>query len=520
MKPDPRSPPPAAGQGAVAGLDHSRAPGRDFQSVLNAISNRPALVLAAMLAISFALHWRVLRLDLISWHSWRQTETQTVINNFVHEDFNILNPRVNDFAHTGRIFRMEFPIMQWLFAGAYRLAGTDNIALSRTLTFLLIALTTAGIFRLTRSAVGGATAGLIAAWAFLFSPVIFYYAVCPLPDNFALCCAVWSMAFFWEWKHAGHFARLPASAGLLALATAAKLPFVIYLSVPGTWALAELIRCRGKNLGRQALVIGCYLAFLIPPLAWYVWVVPTWAGNGIVQGVLAVDHSQTNSLFGLALYHLKSMLPKVLLGASMTPLFLAGWYFAFKDRLYRNPVFWTLIAWGASVLCYFAFELNMIARVHDYYLFPFLPLLGLIIAFGAVRLLGQGPVWSWGVAICLVLLPFWTLHSLHNRWNAAEPGFNPDLWKYRAELRAATPHDARCIVGNDISHYIWLYHLDRQGWVFERDQLSSADVRRMVAQGARYLYTDSDVVAQGIAPMLDSQVLRCGTLRVYRLRSD
>ena len=118
-----------------------------------------------MLLLSLALHWRVLSLDLIGWHCWRQTETQTVIKNFAQEDFNILNPRINDFGPVDRIFRMEFPIMQWLFACVYRLAGTEDIPLSRLLTFLLSACTVVGMFRLSRSVVGGSGAGLIAAWA-------------------------------------------------------------------------------------------------------------------------------------------------------------------------------------------------------------------------------------------------------------------------------------------------------------------------------------------------------------------
>ena len=485
---------------------------------MNRFRLHPAVFIGLIVALSVAMHARVFRLDLIGFHAWRQTETQTVIDNFVRQDFNILNPRTNDLRFPGGILRMEFPIMQWLFAAAYRISGVHGIALSRALTFLLSALSAWGMHRLARRSLGDARVAGAVAWYWAFSPVLFYYAVNPLPDNFALCTAVWSMTCFWEWTSTGRERYLVASAALLGLAAAAKLPFVLYASFPFTWILLEAARARGRSVLRPILAMGCYLVLLLPAAAWYVWVVPTWKGNGIVTGALDLQGMGLRDLLALAGYHLTSMLPENLLGYAAVPVFVAGCYYGCRGWRRRGIAFSALAVLGIGVLCYFLFELNMIGKMHDYYMMPFLPPLALILGYGAARL-WAGPAWGKRmVIVCLALLPLTTSLRMRTRWNEASPGFNAGLWKYRAELRAATPPAARCIVGNDLSHYLWFYHLDRQGWAFAQDEISPTAARGMVEAGARYLYTDSDAAERTLQPLEDSLILRRGTIRVYRLR--
>ena len=154
-----------------------------------------------MLLLSLVLHARMLNRDLVGVHVWRQAQTQTVVNNFVTESMNILEPRINNHAHTDRIYRMEFPIMQWVFALFYKVLG-QHIMISRILTLLIGFVTIWGIYRLCFIIFNHKAAGVIAAWALSFSPVFYYYTINPLPDNFALCCGVWALVFsFVTYKH-------------------------------------------------------------------------------------------------------------------------------------------------------------------------------------------------------------------------------------------------------------------------------------------------------------------------------
>ena len=90
---------------------------------MNFINKQYKLVLVCIPLLSFALHFHIFSMDLLGIHVWRQTETQTVINNFYKADMNILNPRVNDHPDMSQLHRMEFPLMQWLFAVFYKIFG-------------------------------------------------------------------------------------------------------------------------------------------------------------------------------------------------------------------------------------------------------------------------------------------------------------------------------------------------------------------------------------------------------------
>jgi hypothetical protein len=91
--------------------------------------------LIAIVVISFLMHYQHFSKDLISIHAWRQTQTQSTINNFYEEDMNILNPRKNDRGTTDGIFRMEFPLMQWIVACQYKLFG-NHLIISRLFMFI------------------------------------------------------------------------------------------------------------------------------------------------------------------------------------------------------------------------------------------------------------------------------------------------------------------------------------------------------------------------------------------------
>jgi len=68
------------------------------------------------LLISIILHWNVFSLDLIGFHVWRQTQTETVTRNFAVNNNSILNPKVNNLLFEKGIQKIEFPLMQCCFA--------------------------------------------------------------------------------------------------------------------------------------------------------------------------------------------------------------------------------------------------------------------------------------------------------------------------------------------------------------------------------------------------------------------
>jgi hypothetical protein len=238
--------------------------------------------------------------------------------------------------------------------------------------------------------------------------------------------------------------------------------------------------------------------------------------HGILDGLVSLpvvfDYLQSN---------LVSTLPEILLGYGSLPLFLAGLYFMFRKKAFRNAFFPVFLVWGLALVAYFLFEINAIGKVHDYYLFPFFPAIFILVGYGAEKLALDKRIFLKITAFILILsAPFICFARMQGRWDLESPGFNVNLLKYRQELRDAVPDEALCIAGNDESHRIFLYYIDKKGWAFDKNRLDPALLGELIGRGARYLYCDSRIVDEdpGIDLWLDELILQKGSVRVYRLR--
>jgi hypothetical protein len=169
---------------------------------------------------------------------------------------------------------------------------------------------------------------------------------------------------------------------------------------------------------------------------------------------------------------------------------------------------------------YFIFEMNMITLVHDYYLFPFLPAIFIIIAYGAYHLyLIPKPFYKYFVIVLLIILPGTAYLRSQGRWDTVDPGFNANYYNYKNELRTLVRNDAYCIVGNDLSHFIVLYYIDKKGWAFHDDNLTVDMMEYYLSKGAKYLFIDTPIDQRvEIRKHLDKKIFERGNLRVYKLK--
>ncbi len=455
--------------------------------------------------------------DLVSIHVWRQTYTQNNIDNFYEEDFNILNPRKNERGAGDGIFRMEFPLLQWSVAGLYKIFGR-SILLTRLVMWLIGLLAVLGMYLLVKQLIRDERAALIAAWAFNFSPSFFYFTINPLPDLLALCFGIFGLAFFFMWKTQHRIMHLLGSGVFLSLAALCKLPFGIYFAAPAALFLTGLFRkpLDGRMLKGSVFI----LLFALLPIAWTGATLHEWSGNGVILGMF--NHPVPMSKWMLyAWQNLVSVLPESLLNYASLPLFLAGIVYIFMNKAWRRPSFAALALCGAGLLAYFFYELNMIGSIHDYYLFPFLPLLFILVAYGASQWLSSGQRFFRLLVLFLVLLmPVTAWLRMHHRWDTDAPGFNPDLLTYKQDLQNAVPDDALVIGGNDESTCIFFYYIHKKGWSFDNDSLRGITMEELILQGADYLYSDSRVLEEdtSVKPWLDEMIMEKGSIRVYRLR--
>ena len=473
------------------------------------------ILLFGLPIVSTLMHLRAFPIDLIGPHVWRQSQTMTNVVNFYEGDFNIMNPKRNNQGNRSGIYRMEFPIMQWSFAAFAKLTGNPLLT-SRILTFVISLMSVLGFYFLLKSLFNNTTIALIGAWALNFSPAFYYYAVSPIPDNLALCLGIWSLAVFFQSLPEPNWKSTVLAALLMSLSMAAKMPFILFYAVPFGFYFQKIIQ---RKLILQDVLKGIvWLICFTPTLLWYLMVIPTWEGNGIVAGMLNLADSPMVLLDYLQ-FNLFSNLPELLLNFGAVPMFLAGFYFIKKYKKYKHPHFNILLFWSGMTLLYFLFELNMIGKVHDYYLFPFYPILFIIVAFGAYQLsrLQRGKVI---VLFLLFSLPIFAFVRIQGRWDTNNPRFNKDLLINKTELQALSDKSDLIVAGNDRSDAIWFYHLDRKGWGFsEAYPLQAKRLKVMISKGAKYLYTDSKSIIESPAfqPYLQHKVGQYGGIHVYKL---
>lgn len=474
------------------------------------------LLFCIIIMLSSLLHIPYLSKDLMGKHVWRQAQTQSTIDNFYEEDMNILNPRQNERFNSNGIFRMEFPLMQWMIAVSYKISG-EHLMITRLWMLVIGFCTIGGMYKLLSSVFRNTILAMMGAWAFCWSPDFFYYTINPLPDNLALCFSVWGIALFFSWCNKQKNSFLLLSGLLLSLATLCKLPFVLYFTVPFAYFI-KAIKTNGltKEIISDALTT---FVLVLLPFAWYVPVIARWEGNGIVQGVL---NSKTGllTIIDYVLYHLYSTLPELLLNYATVPFFTASIYFLLKRKAFTDRRFTMFAIWGLAVAAYFLFEINMIEKVHDYYLFPFYPLLFILVGYGVFHLYQHKRVGKYITLVLLIVLPVTSWLRMKNAWNENNPGFNKELLNYKKDLQKAVPDNALCVAGNDYTHNVFFYYIHKKGWNFDNDNYDAIKLNKAIQGGAKYLYSDSRKFDEdkNVIPLLDSLLMQRGSIKIYTLK--
>ncbi|MGB0368022.1 MAG: ArnT family glycosyltransferase [Flavobacteriales bacterium] len=449
---------------------------------------KPTYVFAAIMLLSIGLHWNVWNSDILGIHAWRQTQTMSVVENFVQEDMNILNPRINPRGSGDGIFRMEFPLMQWIFAWGYKLFGSKLIV-ARILSFLISLFSILGFYKYLRTWNLDQTKSALGAWCFAWSPVLFFYAVNPLPDNLALCFAIWSLVFLKRHSQTSSAKSLFGFAVFLSLATAVKLPFILF----GAGYIPMFMqRLKSGKLKESITQTGVLLLIMTPALAWYAWVIPQWTNTALIGGVGVENSFDFSSAISTIWGTIHSTLPELFINFGSVLFFLFGMgLFLTKRRKWASLN--SELAILAFVILYFLYEVNMIGMEHDYYLFPFLPFIFLCVTAGIGKVIYHQQKWlAYLGLIALIILPLTAYLRICERWSGS--GTSKALVEHKHELQNLIPENALVVAGNDASTHIVLYHLNRKGWTFEQDWLFPESLKTQIEEGAEFLFINSNRV--------------------------
>lgn len=456
-------------------------------------------------------------MDIQGAHVWRQCQTMWNIKNFIRYDNNILNPRVSHFnGGKDNLYRYEFPIMQWSIAQIHHLLG-DDIIICRISLFIIGLFGAIGLFYLCNFYFEDQLTASITAILFQFSPIFFYYTINPIPDLFALSASFWFLYFILKERKTRKLTDLIWASCFLLLATLAKLPFLMFSVVIMYFFFREIIKERALGF-RQMLYAMVPLFFLLPAFAWYAWVMPGWTDNPILTGIFK-NQVPWEKYFEILTYHYETMFPQILLYPPVWLFVFLGIFTMFKTKSDKG---WIIVL-ALITFLYLFLQLNAIGTSHDYYMFPFMPWLYLLVGFGTKFILdSKFKLAPLIILRMLIYAPIHTSIKTKESWGMERTGFNKDLFKYRQELRAAAPQDARCVILNDISKFIFSYQIDKMGYVFHYDHLPAPWLDDMIRDyEASYMYSDSRIVDENpeIRKYIDEMVLDAGSVHVFKLVS-
>ena len=156
-----------------------------------------------------------------------------------------------------------------------------------------------------------------------------------------------------------------------------------------------------------------------------------------------------------------------------------------------------MLIWTISLITYHIIELAQM-NVHSYYMMSYLPVLFLMVAYGVKNISSRKNANAILLTI-LILSPILAgLRIIPSRFTKTNPAIPMELYQLetRTALISASPSNALCIVGPDISGCIYFYHLEKKGFGFnalsdlDESLGSESRLENAIRRGATYLYTN------------------------------
>lgn len=465
-------------------------------------------------------------------HVWRQCNTLAVARNFYQEDMNLFKPRVDNRFETNGVTGMNFPLYEYGVASLYKVFGEHNWV-HRVLSLLIFSIGVIGLHRVVIALGAPNPQANFSSIALLFFPDLFYFSISALPDILALSCTIWGLYFFIRWNATVVTNRrvpgdlyLSAAAILLMLCGLVKLYFLL----TGAFILGLMLPRFREYLAFPTLIRLLVFAVIcvVPPLLWYNYSIDLIARSGLADFGLEVRY-ETDPVKALAILtqNIVSDLPELILNYVNTIFLLAGIYFVFRNRLYKNPLFTAFLSFSIAAVLYHLAELRQMQH-HSYYMMPYYPVLAMMAGYGCYRLFLHIPEF---IAILVMLSPLMSaVRIISSRWmndnNKQVPAvlYNE---RTRSELDNAVNDSVLCVISGDLSNCIYFYFLNKKGFCHASDsQLlgrmpgGEPVIENNIRRGAEVLYlrsSDSNTV-RALERYLDGLILQRDDFSVYRLK--
>ena len=234
-----------------------------FRETLSPATLRPDVPLVLILVFGALLRAQYLDLPMAEAHRWREVFNADVARNFAERSMNIFYPQVNWGGPSETYVGMEFPLMHWMVAVAYRVFHED--AIYGRLVSIAFSLGTVWALFALGTRLFGVAAGRAAAFLFAISPSAVFFGRFFISDTPMVFFSVVAVLGWVAYLDTGSTAAAIAGACASALAFLVKIPAVIVLA-PIAWAAWHAKRW--SALKDRRLVVGLATALAVTAL-WY-----------------------------------------------------------------------------------------------------------------------------------------------------------------------------------------------------------------------------------------------------------
>lgn len=451
--------------------------------VKNAFARRVLLVLLFLFAANWFYNYigiySYLHVRPTSIHSSAQCQRASIALNYYEGDMNFFKPRVQKYSEMGGVTGVEFPIVYYLDALAYKLFGFNEIY-GRLISLAILTLGILLFYLMAQRLLGSAWMALTVTGSAAFSPVLMFYAPNFMPDapSMALVLASWFYFFrYLENKRnsALHgFFLLSALAGLIKVVALISPVALLCIAILDKWGFYK--RTHPERIFPKLWpVIAKTLAAVLVVVSWYVyanWLAKAYHNETFSLSPVQGDEGTLKSVLGnikaLWLYHYYSTEGYNLM---LYSLLLLALLYKWVNRL----LFSVTLLFFLGNLVFVYFFLNQFIN-HDYYIISILPLvffLFLTMADAVMRFSRQ--VFSpllilYGIILFFNMKEAW-LNCRKNyelRYSNEVYYWNPDerpWFDLEPRLRAAgIKRDDLTICGFDDTFCSSLYHINQIGF--------------------------------------------------------
>src|SRR6266436_2849022 len=200
--------------------------------------------------------------------SWRQSDVAAIARNFLQNGFRFGYPQIDWAGNAPGYVGTEFPILPFIAAACYRLAGVHEW-IGRIQAVVLFAVSLPFFFLLVRK-IFGRTAAVWATFFFCFTPLNVFAGRSFMPDVPSLSLAIVGLYFFLRWVEDRKSSSFFVAAIAISLSFLIKITSIIivvplvYLMCADMSALSKAATCRRI----PKLLLFAAIA-LLPSAIWY-----------------------------------------------------------------------------------------------------------------------------------------------------------------------------------------------------------------------------------------------------------